>query len=859
MAIGENDNIVKYHTAWQENGCLWMQMELCDRGSLKRILQKVAEKRQEVMKEPRSAKSLHRIEKWGAFASDVLAGRLPESSCWRFAGSVARGLTHIHSQGYIYLDVKPDNTFITRAGEYKLGDLGMAAVYRSGATGQPAGILRADDNSSDADTSKFARPNGMASRKLSFAQAGGAAQQGTGLFGADDSFEVLRVASDDVNTGGDLSDDEEGDVQYMAAELLKPGNHRPPADMFSLGISLFEVVWGHDALPKSGHEWHALRNGNLPACPGAEQRSPALLELVLALMHPEPDMRPTAAQVAALPQVQHALSTPEDEFLRVFDPVGEVQDHGTSFARSQKGRSGSVYNLLANGGLHDMQAATAAAGAAAAPACSTFAQHTGASMASTTTPFKVTWDDEEKLDAGGAPQRPSARARGYLRTRSGNLMSQTPLPVPCALRGQELGLQAAPSVQRSIKAFGAPLPTPESSHHAKQVAWAPKGPARSSACDNADEDISGVARPLDFALGVGTPAAAARCRDGAPPSTGRGGRLWEGDGGHVAAAARRRLSGIDEESFSDDGSCISGGRRGSFSPMRRGALHHSDEEDDDGEAPSPIVPSSHGSPVDMMGAAATPFTRAGTVSGRAKTKARTSGCLTPQQLDESTDSDRMVQSAAKRMAMMTLSPGEEEQYSAAHGGAAPPRAAVPMHGPTQDDLSSGSGACAVPAAVRGKRSSHHMHMSEPMTATVATTLFQHVGSDDDDARLSPAVVPMRRNGRALQCDVAFMQSGTQVEVQPSGTWSSAGGVSRASSSQSLDSINSNVKAQVAFAVPDQVGASSTIAPGFRVPPLHVSTSGHACAGMLSPSLLTPGGYVTPMAQGTDGEYHWANN
>ncbi len=848
-------------------------MELCDRGSLKRILQKLAEKRSEVLREPNSSKSRHRLEKWGPFAGDVLGGRLPESSCWRFAGSVARGLAHIHSQGYIYLDVKPDNTFITRKGEYKLGDLGMAAPYHGGAVPSrpPPPMLRSDDNSSDADTPRMGRPSsGMASRKLSFAQAGGSStqqQQGTGLFGADDSFEVLRVASDDAaNHAGDLSDDEEGDVQYMAAELLRPGNHKPPADMFSLGISLFEVVWGHDALPKSGHEWHALRNGNVPPCPAAAQRSSALQELVLALMHPEPSQRPTAAQVAALPQAAAAVAAEEDEFLRVFDPVDQLSSRGTSFAQAREARSGSVYNLLANGGLQDMQAAAADVPEPASAAFSAHgaaAQHSGTSMASTTTPFKVSWHDEERLDAGGAPQRPSARARGYLRTRSGNLMSQTPQPVPCALRGQELGLQAAPTVPRAVTAAApGPPPTPDVSSNSKQqLAWAPKAPPRSSACEGVDEDISVIARPLDFKLGVGTPGPASRCVDGAPPSTGRGGRMWDGEDGHIACVSRRRLSGIVEEGFSDDdASCASGGRRGSFSPMRRGALHHSSDEEDDGEAPSPIAMSGHGSPVDMMGAAATPFTRVGTTALRGKTKARTSGCLTPQQLDESTDSDRMVQSAAKRMAMMTLSPGEEEQYAADHNGAAPPRAAVPMQAPAPDEAVAGTGACAVPAAVRGKRSLMHMHVNAPMTASVATALFKHADSDDDDEQLSPAVHPVRHPMRQLQCEVDAANFAFGGFEGPLASTRSSGGtacMSRASSAHSLDSINSNVKAQVGFSAPTPRNVTSSIAPGFSMPPLRVPPASSA-GGSLSPSMLTPGGYITPMAQGTQGEFHWAN-
>jgi hypothetical protein len=671
-------------------------------------------------------------------------------------------------------------------------------------------------------------------------------------------------------------------VQYMAAELLRPGHHKPEADMFSLGISLFQLVWGQAALPKSGHEWHALRNGAVPACT-APNRSAPLQELAVALMHPVPHQRPTAEQVAAMPQVQAALQVAGDAFLHVFDPVQLAPSRsgsvGASFGESRMARSGSMDPLLCASITRDMQAATAAAdntSAAAARVHGTVsgtagAQHSGSSMASTTTPFKVlSWDDEEKLDAGGAPMRPSARARGYLRHRSGSLMSHT--PVPCALGAGDGcgGVPVAPVVPRAIKALSAPPPPPEaSSHPQRHVAWAPRAPTRGSVCDNSDEDIAGVARPLDFALGVGTPAAT-KPRDGAPPSTGRGQRSWaaqEDDddslqGGHVLQAARRRLSGIAEEGWSSGGD--SSGSEGGRTPQALGFGARQCSDEMDGVAPSPIAACGPDSPTDVMGGAATPFTRMDTVSGRAKTKARTSGCLTPPRLDDSCDSDRMVQSAAKRMAMMTLSPGEEELFTARNNGAAPPRAAVPMAAPAADPTGGHWEVRALQGtgAARSKRSLAHMHLSTPMTACVATALAGRFNSDDedDDERLSSAVIPHGRTLRELHCDVelpnvGFLGGG--LLSSRSSAAASLGGHSRPGSTHSLDSINSNVRAQVGLNAPAACGGS--VVPGFKVPALRVPPpAGYGASSSLSPSAITPRGYITPMAQGTDNEYHWAN-
>lgn len=60
-----------------------------------------------------------------------------------------------------------------------------------------------------------------------------------------------------------LSDAVEGDPKYMAPECMK-SQFGPPADMFSLGITLLELALDLD-LPTQGIMWHNLRSGLLPS------------------------------------------------------------------------------------------------------------------------------------------------------------------------------------------------------------------------------------------------------------------------------------------------------------------------------------------------------------------------------------------------------------------------------------------------------------------------------------------------------------------------------------------------------------------------------------------------------------------
>jgi serine/threonine protein kinase len=61
---------------------------------------------------------------------------------------------------------------------------------------------------------------------------------------------------------GSSDDGEEGDQKYMASEVLASGKKEASADMFSLGLSIYELAANLTfELPADGPRWHDLRKG----------------------------------------------------------------------------------------------------------------------------------------------------------------------------------------------------------------------------------------------------------------------------------------------------------------------------------------------------------------------------------------------------------------------------------------------------------------------------------------------------------------------------------------------------------------------------------------------------------------------
>lgn len=91
-------NIVAYYRGWQQAAHFYIQMALCEGGSL--------------------AELLHQADNTGE--------RLKEERIWQVLSDLTQGLEFLHRHGVLHLDIKPDNLFLDAEGRCKIGDFGLA-------------------------------------------------------------------------------------------------------------------------------------------------------------------------------------------------------------------------------------------------------------------------------------------------------------------------------------------------------------------------------------------------------------------------------------------------------------------------------------------------------------------------------------------------------------------------------------------------------------------------------------------------------------------------------------------------------------------------------------------------------------
>ncbi|KAL5629753.1 hypothetical protein BROUX41_001359 [Berkeleyomyces rouxiae] len=98
--LTHTSHIVRYIDSWEVEGHLYIQSEYCDNGTLDKFL-----------------------------ASIGRQGRLDDFRIWKVLHDLVLGLQEIHTAGFIHLDLKPANIFITHQGVIKIGDFGLAAAW----------------------------------------------------------------------------------------------------------------------------------------------------------------------------------------------------------------------------------------------------------------------------------------------------------------------------------------------------------------------------------------------------------------------------------------------------------------------------------------------------------------------------------------------------------------------------------------------------------------------------------------------------------------------------------------------------------------------------------------------------------
>ena len=184
---------------------------------------------------------------------EELDPQLHESDKWRILRQILLGLAHIHSQGILHRDLKPDNIFVGTSGDVKLGDFGLARF--TGASNLPEELdeLRREE------------------REAELAQ---------------------HLAAEISENTGVI-----GTSYYISPEIVQGwASYDDRVDIFSLGVVTFELWHSFATAMERAVLLSDLReNGRMPV--EFEAKHPAVAQLVRWLMAPSPAERPHAVEV----------------------------------------------------------------------------------------------------------------------------------------------------------------------------------------------------------------------------------------------------------------------------------------------------------------------------------------------------------------------------------------------------------------------------------------------------------------------------------------------------------------------------------------------------------------------------------
>jgi serine/threonine protein kinase/Tfp pilus assembly protein PilF len=172
--------------------------------------------------------------------SHIHGKALPLEEILKLGIQIAEALDAAHAEGIIHRDIKPANIFVTKRGQVKVLDFGLAKLV-------PKGVARAD------------------------ADFGGEVPDSTSIVGI-------------IN----------GTPSYMSPEQVRGDNLDPRTDIFSLGLLLYEMATGRQAF--SGGTGGMIIEAVLTRSPSPVRSinpdiPPSLEEIIIKALHKDRDQR----------------------------------------------------------------------------------------------------------------------------------------------------------------------------------------------------------------------------------------------------------------------------------------------------------------------------------------------------------------------------------------------------------------------------------------------------------------------------------------------------------------------------------------------------------------------------------------
>lgn len=256
-------HVVQLAAAWEEGRVpqLYLQLEYCPRGSVAIRAEKLREQ--------------HDV--W------------PECEVIIFTLHMAIALDALHRASLAHVDFKPDNVLIDAHGGYKLTDFGCSVLLdESGRPRRDWGVGSASSPHS------FLRPPMNCNHGISGCDVAGRATASADWSSPNNpAGQAVDFAN---NTQLSMASVDEGDCRYLCADMLNQKQFFKAGDMYSLGMSLYEIMSG-EPLPRNGDAFLTLRRQVPVGVLTQRGYSSALISLVVALLREDPVTRPSARDV----------------------------------------------------------------------------------------------------------------------------------------------------------------------------------------------------------------------------------------------------------------------------------------------------------------------------------------------------------------------------------------------------------------------------------------------------------------------------------------------------------------------------------------------------------------------------------